>query len=373
MAELEDFQFNDVKLTDYIDESLIKLLNRDNASRISFRCTGNFPSPVTEDLIGMTCYRVDLKAEYRLVSVVPDPTWQLISNEAGIATNREEVAANYQKKNATLTSMSGLSSTKDTLPYFTDKDTLALTDFTGFARSILSKFTKEEVRALLGLGRAAILDVPIKGSYIQEKSIKIDQIDTTSMGPLLPSTGVCWYTFSPEAPEGWVMADDGTIGSATSGADHASEETKALFYMLWSLPATPIYTATGNLREKGSTADIDWYANARLGLPKLLGRTLGVAGMGEGLSNRLNGSSLGAEQNTLTIEQMPKHNHGDLDSMSSIIGSKDGVGAKSVGSKQFGATGFSFRGWYNEDYTEGNNEPFSIMQPTAFMNLIIKL
>lgn len=369
MADLEDFQFDDVKLTDYIDESLVKLLNRDNASRISFRCTGNFPSPVTEDLIGMTCYRVDLKAEYRLVAVVPDPTWQLISNEAGTATNKEEVAANYQKKNANLTSMSNLKGSKDTLPYFTDTDTLSLTALTEFSRSLLSKLTKEEVRTLLGLGRAATLDIPIKGSYIQEGSLTINQIDTSSMGPLLPTTGTCWLTFAPSAPEGWVMADDGTIGSSSSGASHASEATKDLFYMLWSLPATPIYTATGNLREKGSTADIDWYANARLGLPRTLGRVLGVAGLGEGLTARYNGESLGEEQHTITIDEMPAHNHtfttGSRHGESGAWYSTPYWGDGDSGSKNSNKTATMT--------TTGGDQPLSIMQPTSFMNLIIKL
>ena len=366
--KLEDYKFEDVKLTDYIDESLIKLLNRDNASRISFRCSGSFPSPVTEELIGMTCYRVDLKAEYRLVSLTPDPTWLLISNESGTATNKEEVAANYQKKNATLSSLANIKGSKNLLPYFADVDTLAVTDFTEFARSLLSKLTKEEVRTLLGLGRAATLDVPIKGSYIEDNSIKLAQIDTSSMGPLLPSTGTCWLTLAPEAPAGWVMANDGTIGSNTSGADYADNSTKDLFYMLWNLPVTPIYTATGNLREKGSTADIDWFANARLGLPKMLGRVLGVAGQGDGLTPRYTGDIVGEEKHTMLEEELAKHTHkysagtrhgkhGSWPRVANWADGDSGVGATMVATM-----------------TEtGASEPFNVMQPTTFMNLIIKL
>lgn len=383
MAEdnLPNFQFDDVKLTDYIDESLIKLLNRDNASRISFRCTGGFPSPVTEDLIGMTCYRVDLKAEYKLVSVTPDPVWQMTVNLAGSPTTKEEVAANYQKKNASLTSLSGLSNSKDTLPYFSAKDTMSLTDFTNFARSLIAKATKEEVRSLLGLGRAALLDVPIDGSYIKDGTLTLNQLDISSLGMFLPQTGDCWPTYATSAPTGWVMADDGTIGSSSSGATNASDETKDLFYLLWNLPVTPIYSATGVLRDKGSTADIDWYANARLGLPKLLGRVLGVAGNGEGLTIRTTGSSTGTETQKLSVEQLPKHTHGDLDSYYGVIGAKDGVyNCKMLGSKKYSTTGFAFSRWANEDYyagkadtSSGEGTAVSIMQPTAFLNFKIKL
>ena len=363
MAELENYQFPDIALTDYIDESLIKILNRDNASRISFRCTGNFPSPVTEELIGMTCYRVDLKAEYRLVSVTPDPVWQLISNESGTATNREEVAANYQKKSAALTSFSSLSGSKDTLPYFSDNDTMALTGLTEFARSILSKLTKEEVRGVLGLGSAATINVPIDGSYIKDGSISTEKFSSSSKSSFTLPTGVCVYTLDNVAPDGWIMADDGTIGSSSSGASHAGDETRDLFYLLWSLPSTSVYTATGNLRDKGSTPDIDWNANARLSLPKTYGRVLGVAGAGEGLTNRLTGSTTGNETHTLTVEEIPAHTHPSINSSGAGYAKGGGSGSGPFVIARGSTTGGS----------TGGGQAHSIMQPTTFMNLMIKL
>lgn len=376
--DLKDYQFDDIKLTDYIDESLIKLLNRDNASRISFRCKNNFPSPVTEDLIGMTCYRVDLKGEYRLVSVKPDPVWQLISNETGEPITKEQVAANYQKVNPALTSLSSVKNYKDSLAYFSDKDEISITDLSAFARQLLSKVNKEDMRALLGLGRAATLDVPIKGSYIQEGSLSIDQIDVSSMGPLLPQTGDCMWTYAIEAPSGWVMADDGTIGSAASGADHASDDTKDLFYLLWKLPFTPMYSVTGAPREKASEPDMDWFGNGRLGLPRLLGRVLGVAGAGEGLTVRSTGSYIGVEKFVLSSDQMPKHDHG-LDTAGTIIGGKDGSYGKIVGSKRYDVQGAFPRGFLNQDYSDGSDTAqgggadIDNMQPTSFLNLKIKL
>ena len=363
MAELENYQFPDIALTDYIDESLIKILNRDNASRISFRCTGNFPSPVTEELIGMTCYRVDLKAEYRLVSVTPDPVWQLISNESGTATNREEVAANYQKKSAALSSLSSLSSSKDTLPYFSDKDTMALTGLTEFARSILSKLTKEEVRGVLGLGSAATINVPINGNYIQDGSITVDKLSPSASTSLTLPTGTCVLTLANTAPEGWIIADDGTIGSSSSGATNASDTTKDLFYLLWSLPSTSVYTATGNLRDKGSTPDIDWNANARLSLPKTYGRVLGVAGAGEGLTNRLTGSTTGNETHTLTVEEIPAHTHPSTNSSGAGYAKGGGSGSGPFVIARGSTTGGS----------TGGGQAHSIMQPTTFLNLMIKL
>lgn len=370
MANLDNFSFDEVKLTDYIDESLIKLLNRDNASRISFRCSGSFPSPVSEELIGMTCYRVDLKAEYRLVSVTPDPQWLLISNEAGTATNKEEVAANYQKKNANLTSISNLSGSADKLPYFSGKDNFSLTNLSAFARTLLSKLSKEEVRTLLGLGQAALLNTPINGSYLTDGTVTLNKLNMSSMGSYLPPTGTCWLTVASTAPAGWVMANDGTIGSASSGASKASAETKALFQMLWKLPVTQLYTATGNTKAKSSTSDIDWAANCRLSLPKVLGRVLGVAGNGAGLTRRALGSTTGAETHKLTVAQMPAHTH----SMS--------VDFPVYSDFRTGNYTFHRDGHYLYNRSDqpktvlsntGGGQAHNIMQPTSFLNLMIKL
>lgn len=48
-------------------------------------------------------------------------------------------------------------------------------------------------------------------------------------------------------------------------------------------------------------------------LPDCRGRVLGTLGQGSGLTNRALGVSVGAETHTLTIGEMPSHNHGVTD------------------------------------------------------------
>ena len=194
------------------------------------------------------------------------------------------------------------------------------------------------------------------------------------------STGDTKFTLKTKPDNGWVMVDDGTIGSATSGAtNRANADTYDLFCLLWSNSYCTLQTFSGGNTEKTTVAD-DWKSNKRLVLPRLLGRAIGVAGQGQNLTKRDLGSYTGVENMMLTADHIPSHTHGVR---TSNAGSKEGYDT---------ATGYLARGFtkysspWDSGYVNVNKnliEPspqaadsarkISLIQPTSFLNLMIKL
>jgi hypothetical protein len=107
------------------------------------------------------------------------------------------------------------------------------------------------------------------------------------------TTGDVKVTLKTAADSGWVMFDDGTIGSASSGATtRANADTEDLFTLLWT-NTTDANCAVSSGR--GVSAASDFAANKTIALPKVLGRALAVYGTGSGLTARALAAALGSE------------------------------------------------------------------------------
>jgi microcystin-dependent protein len=87
---------------------------------------------------------------------------------------------------------------------------------------------------------------------------------------------------APALPNGWLLCD----GSAISRVEYQN-----LFQAIGTTYGVGDHVTTFNL-------------------PDFRGRTLVGTGQGSGLTNRLLGQSFGAEQHTLSINEMPAHSHG---------------------------------------------------------------
>lgn len=208
------------------------------------------------------------------------------------------------------------------------------------------------------------------------------------------STGDVKLTMKAVADSGWLMCNDGTIGNASSAATaRASNDCQALFTLLWNNIANAQAPVSGG---RGASASADWSAGKTIGLTKMLGRALGVAGSGSSLTARAIGEALGAETHALTTAQMPAHNHAVSDPGHAhsvydpghahlIGGSFNGSGTSSNGgylvpggtnvATSASGTGISIyaAGTGVTTQNNGSGQAHPIMQPTTFLNVMIKL
>jgi hypothetical protein len=153
--------------------------------------------------------------------------------------------------------------------------------------------------------------------------------------------------------------------------------------------AAPILTSTGaaTTRAGQGTAAAAWAANCRMTLPKTLGRALGVAGAGSGLTSRALGITAGAETAALSTANQPPYTptgtiaNGAIIANNVTFASNVNGGQNAISSSSTGTAGGTFtsvlnltQGTSNFSGTAqgGSSAPFSIMQPSAFLNAMIK-
>lgn len=229
--------------------------------------------------------------------------------------------------------------------------TLAGYTIGAFASTILAAVSAAAARTGLGLGSSAVLDVGTSANNVVQldSGAKLPAVDGSQLTGVVNNsftTGDVKLTFKTVADSGWIMIDDGSIGNASSGAtNRANADTAALYALFWNNCAdadAPV--ATG----RGASASADFAANKAISLPKSLGRVVGFAGAGSGLTSRALGHVVGEETHVLAS------NHSE----ETLV----------LGNTTPSTGGGNVQG-VSEQTAAGHNN----MQPTTFMNGMIKL
>jgi len=198
-------------------------------------------------------------------------------------------------------------------------------------------------------------------------------LGTQAMIDAMFKTGDLRATHRTVADPGWIMWVDGTIGNAGSGSTIlASIDTNALFslyYNSYSDVNCPLTLSNGSptTRAAQGTSSAAFNAGCRMTMPKGSGRSLGISGQGSGLTNRVLGSAVGVESITPSIATMAQHTHVPPGGGAVLADVTDLADLHNM----------TFSGTADVLYVTltfaGGNQPMNIMQPTTYINIMVRL
>lgn len=212
------------------------------------------------------------------------------------------------------------------------------------------------LRAALSSAVADILTPTVQSDLLTAFTNLVNSVATQFF-----TTGDVKATFKTAADTGWVMMNDGSIGSASSGATtRANADTETLYTLLWNnVSNTYAPVSTG----RGASAAADFAANKTLTLPRALGRGLWGSGAGSGLTSRALGEWSGAETETPTIAKTASHGHTFPNSVAYERGSS-GIGTWAAGTNYDRGIAMN---------NTGSGTALSILPPALAVNFMIKL
>jgi len=167
---------------------------------------------------------------------------------------------------------------------------------------------------------------------------------------------------------GWLLMDNTTIGNSTSTADFASEISRNLYVLLYNQILDAWCPVSGG---RTGNALNDFNAAKTLELPQSLGRALCSTGISEvGEDERVIGEYVGKNTHHLIVEELPSHRHNVLS-----YGNKFSTRDLKSGGQYTRWNPTANPSETSDHYSEyvGGNEAHTNMQPSMFLNFLIKL
>lgn len=234
-------------------------------------------------------------------------------------------------------------------------------------------------------GKVYVSDGAGSGAWTTASSIITNTAFTT--GDLKP-------THKVTADTSWIMWIEGTIGDGSSSSSiRANADTEDLFTLYWtnySNTLCPVYTSAGAASTRGASAAADYAAHKRIAVPVGPGRALVLAGAGTGLTSRTVGGTAGAETVTLASNQIPSLTSVNASQSITVAAATKVLNSASGTIVDFNpaissyarcldntasATNVSSTGTNSISvaYTNGSQQTVSLVQPSAFVNMMIKL
>lgn len=134
--------------------------------------------------------------------------------------------------------------------------------------------------------------------------------DERDVDNLIVMVGEVKMILGSSVPGGWLALNGDTLGDSTSGADHAGDDYKNLFYYLYGQLADSEAPVSGGRTDVAT----DWNAHKTLTMPDARGRVLIGAGTGAGLTARTIGATGGGETKDVSHQHTAgtlenSHNH----------------------------------------------------------------
>lgn len=208
----------------------------------------------------------------------------------------------------------------------------------------------------------------LTGVLIGNGTSAVTAVSPGTSGNVLVSNGSSWTSAASLVPSGVISAFAGSTAPTGYLLCDGSAVSRTTYAELFAVIGTTYGSGDGS---------------TTFNLPDLRSRVIVGAGQGTGLTNRLRGSTGGSETHTLTVNEIPAHNHSVNDpghTHTSRIGLDDKNLTNNAGQAPPGdATSDIKDGYATTSNTTGisiqntgGGQSFNIMQPFIVLNYIIK-